>query len=192
MGFDVALVIHKARRLAVENSRWRVYLDHVADSDGNEVPDYLVIAGHHPAPGNVTGVGILPIVDGNFVLLRSYRHGLGREIWELPRGFIEEGETPADAALRELNEETGLICAVEDLVALAFYAPEPATMTARGALFAATRCQGIPKSGSGELGLDRLQVFTPEAMAALVAGGDLEDAGTLIAYYRYGAVKAGG
>jgi 8-oxo-dGDP phosphatase len=189
----VTTVIRKARRLAVENSRWRVYLDHIADANGNEVPDYLVVAGRHPAPGNVTGVAILPIVDGNFVLLRSYRHALGREIWELPRGFIDEGETPADAALRELQEETGLICAAEDLVPLAFYAPEPATMTVRGALFAATRCKGVPKSGSGELGLDRLQVFTPEAMATLVAGSDLEDAGTLIAYYRYGAaVGAGG
>jgi 8-oxo-dGTP pyrophosphatase MutT (NUDIX family) len=189
----VAPVICKARRLAVENSRWRVYLDHIADANGNEVPDYLVITGHHPAPGNVTGVAVLPVLQGNFVLLRSYRHALGREVWELPRGFIDEGETPADAALRELKEETGLVCAAEDLIPLAFYAPEAATMAARGALFAATRCQGVPKPGSGELGLDRLQLFTPEAMAALVAGSDMEDAGTLIAYYRYqAALGAGG
>jgi 8-oxo-dGTP pyrophosphatase MutT (NUDIX family) len=188
----VAPVICKVRRLAVENSRWRVYLDHIVDANGNEVPDYLVVTGHHPAPGNVTGVAVLPIVDRNFVLLRSYRHGLGCDVWELPRGFIDAGETPAEAARRELTEETGIVCAAEDLVPLGFYAPEAATMTARCALFAAANCHGVPKPGSGELGLDHLQLFTPEAMASLVAGSDLEDPGTLIAYYRYCAVLRDG
>lgn len=178
----------KNRRLAVENSKWRVYLDHIADGAGNEVPDYLIIAGHQPAPGNITGVAVLPIIDGNFLLLRSYRHGLGCDVWELPRGFIDAQETPAVAAMRELGEETNLRCAQEDMVPLGFYAPEPATMAARGALFAARRCAGSPKKAVDELGLDGLHIFTPEAIAKLIAGGEIEDAGTLIAYYRYCAI----
>jgi len=184
----VSKVSLKNRRLAAENSKWRVYLDHIADAGGNEVADYLVIAGHHPAPGDVTGVAVLPVLDGNFLLLRSYRHGLGRDIWEIPRGFIDSQETPATAALRELGEETNLRCAQEDMVALGHYAPEPATMAARGALFAATRCAGTPKKATDEIGLDGLHVFTPEAMAKLIASGEIEDAGTLIAYYRYRAL----
>ena len=184
-------VIRKNRRLAVENSKWRVYLDHIADAAGNEVSDYLVVAGHHPAPGNVTGVAVLPIVDDNFLLLRSYRHGLGDDVWELPRGFIDAEETPAIAAMRELGEETNLRCAPHDMVPLGYYAPEPATMAARGALFAARRCEGTPKKATDELGLDGLHVFTPDAMAKLIANGDIEDAGTLIAYYRYCAIATG-
>jgi 8-oxo-dGTP pyrophosphatase MutT (NUDIX family) len=181
-------VILKNRRLAAENSKWRVYFDHIADARGNDVPDYLVVEGHHPVAGNVTGVAVLPIINGNFVLLRSYRHAIGGEVWELPRGFIDEQETPATAALRELSEETNLRCAPEDLVPLGFYAPEPATMAARGALFAAKRCEGIPKMAADELGLSRLHVVEPEALADLVANGEVEDAGTLIAYYRYYAM----
>ena len=33
----------------------------------------------------------------------------GRLLWSLPKGHIEEGETPADTAVREVAEETGII-----------------------------------------------------------------------------------
>lgn len=45
--------------------------------------------------------------DGQFVLERQYRHGLGKTCFELPAGVIEDGESPLDAAKRELLEETG-------------------------------------------------------------------------------------
>jgi 8-oxo-dGTP pyrophosphatase MutT (NUDIX family) len=33
---------------------------------------------------------------------------LGRAVWELPAGGVQRNEIPADAALRELGEETGI------------------------------------------------------------------------------------
>lgn len=44
---------------------------------------------------------------GEFVLVRQYRHGVGRVTLEIPGGIIDPGEAPADAAVRELREETG-------------------------------------------------------------------------------------
>lgn len=38
---------------------------------------------------------------------RQYRHGLGKTCFEIPAGVIEKGETPLEAAKRELMEETG-------------------------------------------------------------------------------------
>jgi bis(5'-nucleosidyl)-tetraphosphatase len=35
-----------------------------------------------------------------YLLLRAYQH------WDFPKGVVEKGETPFDAALREVNEET--------------------------------------------------------------------------------------
>ena len=53
-------------------------------------------------------VNIIAITaDGDFVLERQYRHGLGNTCFELPCGVIEAGETPLEAAQRELLEETG-------------------------------------------------------------------------------------
>lgn len=36
------------------------------------------------------------------------RSSRGRLLWSLPKGHVEEGETPAEAAIREVFEETGL------------------------------------------------------------------------------------
>jgi 8-oxo-dGTP pyrophosphatase MutT (NUDIX family) len=46
---------------------------------------------------------------GAVVVVRQYRHPLGRELDELPAGLLDkEGEPPAETAKRELAEEAGL------------------------------------------------------------------------------------
>ena len=45
--------------------------------------------------------------SGKFLLVRQFRYPLNREIIEIPAGLIENGETPLEAAQRELREETG-------------------------------------------------------------------------------------
>jgi 8-oxo-dGTP pyrophosphatase MutT (NUDIX family) len=52
--------------------------------------------------------GVLPFVDDDHVLLvRQRRYITGQVSWEMPTGGIDPGEAPADAARRELAEETG-------------------------------------------------------------------------------------
>ena len=53
-------------------------------------------------------VMILPRTkDGKWVMTKQYRHGIQKIALEFPAGIIDKGETPEDAAIRELQEECG-------------------------------------------------------------------------------------
>ena len=47
--------------------------------------------------------------DGRVVIVRQYRAPLDREIWEFPAGRLNDGESAADAARRECEEEIGFV-----------------------------------------------------------------------------------
>lgn len=53
-------------------------------------------------------ISVLAITKDNKVVLnQEYRHPVGKILYDLPAGYIEKGEQPREAALRELEEETG-------------------------------------------------------------------------------------
>lgn len=52
---------------------------------------------------------IVPLHEDNTVtLVKQYRHAVGKEIYEVPAGVLEENETPETCAARELAEEVQL------------------------------------------------------------------------------------
>jgi ADP-ribose pyrophosphatase len=54
--------------------------------------------------------------DPQLLLLRQYRYAAGGYIYEIPAGRLDDGESPAECARRELKEETG--CTAEKIVPL--------------------------------------------------------------------------
>ena len=55
------------------------------------------------------GVGVLAFYEGKLVLLKQYRYIWDMWMWEIPGGAVDEGETPKEAAVREIEEETGFV-----------------------------------------------------------------------------------
>lgn len=53
------------------------------------------------------GVLVREAENGPEVLLASRRTRSGELVWGLPKGLVEKDESPEDAALREVREETG-------------------------------------------------------------------------------------
>ena len=69
--------------------------------DGRIMDEYYVL--EYPDWVNVIAI----TKEGQIVMEKQYRHGLGVISTELPCGVTEEGEEPLEAAKRELLEETG-------------------------------------------------------------------------------------
>lgn len=174
-----------ARREVCRNTVFTVYFDHIKDTAGNEVTDYLSVVPHHRAANGVTGVAVLPVVDGRLGLIRIYRHPLGEQSWEIVRGFVDQAETPDAAAVRELREEAGLVVAVESLRELGTIAPEAGVIEARIRLFAAEGCARESGACSNEMGHRETKYFTREALAGMIDRGEIMDPCTLVCCYRY-------
>ena len=87
----------------------RLEVDRVELEDGSVSSREVV---RHPG-----GAAILPLdADGQVTLVRQFRYAFGQELLEIPAGKLEPGEDPKTAAIRELEEECGLVAgAVTDL-----------------------------------------------------------------------------
>lgn len=72
-------------------------------------------------PGSVV---IVPMnAAQEVVLVRQYRHAIGRYTWELPAGGLKQGEDVRAAARRECQEEIGMVA--ERLEPLGSFFPTP-------------------------------------------------------------------
>ena len=59
-------------------------------------------------PEGVLVYGIDADDPTRILMIHQYRYPVGRYLYELPAGLIEAGETPEEAAIREIREETGM------------------------------------------------------------------------------------
>jgi ADP-ribose pyrophosphatase len=120
-------------------------------------------------PGAVAIVAIDS--DGKVVLVRQWRHAVGRALWELPAGTRDPGEPPLRTAERELAEETGLRAG--DLRPLATAALTPGYSTEVMHFFLATGLTQGPIDRDVDERMD-VAHHSREEIAALVREGDVD------------------
>jgi 8-oxo-dGTP pyrophosphatase MutT (NUDIX family) len=100
----------RASHYPIRTKFLRLRADEIELPDGTIIADYYVRESH----GFVVIFAQRP--DGRVVLVRQYKHGIGKVVLELPAGAIDEGESPRDCAVRELAEETGYVGDEPELV----------------------------------------------------------------------------
>ena len=129
---------------------------------------------------HVDCVVILPIDSkGNVLLVRQFRHAVGKELLELPAGSIDPGETPEQAAVRELREETGYKPGKLERLG-GFYAA-PGYCTEYLHFFRATQFEKSPLTAEDT---DEIEVvpISPADVPGLVASGQICDAKTIAGF----------
>lgn len=170
------------KRLACENSKFSVYFQHVIDSAGFEVKDYLVVQPKQQLDNLVTGVAILPLLNNKVGLIKIFRPAINDYSWEIPHGFIEDVEQVETSAKRELKEETGLIAS--EMVSLGYITPDSGVLSARVQLFAAIDC--VPTLAvEKEIGLKDFQFFDHEVFESMINASLVQDSFTIAAWCKY-------
>ena len=106
--------------------------------------------GHHAERTVVThpgAVAVLALDDADRVLMiRQYRHPVGRELWEIPAGLRDAGgESPLRTAQRELLEETGY--RAREWHTLTDYFSSPGYTTERIRVFLARGLEPVADNG---------------------------------------------
>lgn len=124
---------------------------------------------------------VVPFLDRHrLVMIRQYRYPLEKVMLEFPAGHVEEGEKPSETALRELAEETGYAAKKVEHI----YSYHPSVSKSRQ-LVHVFRATGLADGGrtnhdsTEDISVELVRVGQLKKM---IQGGEVENAGTLIAY----------
>ena len=127
-------------------------------------------------------VGVLPFLDPDTVLLvGQYRYVAGDFFWEIPTGGQHAGETPVEAAQRELAEEAGHEAG--RLVALGDFHTSKSILREVAHLYVAHDLRPASRPADPTEFIER-RAFPFAEVLAMVERAEIKDAMTIIAVLR--------
>jgi ADP-ribose pyrophosphatase len=130
------------------------------------------------------GSAVMMAVDDKkrILLVRQYRLPANKYLWELPAGKVDEGETPLQAARRELIEETGYRARKWEKLS-SFY-PSPGFVAEKMTIYLAT---GLTAGTATPMDDERIEAewYKKKELAKMIRHGAIEDAKTIIGFHTW-------
>lgn len=159
----------------LKNKLFTVVDEVATDPSGFEIHRSII---KHP------GSAVMMAVDEKrrILLVRQFRLPAGKELWELPAGRIDPGESPLQAAKRELKEETGF--KAKTWTKLASFWPSPGYVAEKMTIFLAT---DLTEGEQQPMDDERIEIrwFARQELGAAIEAGKIADGKTIIGYYAW-------
>ncbi|HLH43520.1 MAG TPA: NUDIX hydrolase [Bryobacteraceae bacterium] len=159
----------------------RVTMERAIDPDGFEIKRAIV---QH------RGSAVMMPVDERerILLVRQYRLPARQYLWELPAGRLDEGETPLQAAKRELAEETGY--RARRWKKLAEFYPSPGFLAEKMTIYLAT---GLKEGEQTPMEDERIQTrwFSASQIDEMIERGKIRDGKTMIGFFKWRRDRTG-
>lgn len=180
-GYDLPMTppADDSGRLVRVLSHERLFSGKVVSLDHDDVEEPGGIRGLREVVRQPGSVAALPVhEDGSVTLVRQYRYAVDDFVWEVPAGRRDPGETPAEGARRELEEEVGL--RARRLEPLLTFWTTPGFCDEEMHLFRATDFETVPPRPEAD---ERLEIgrFSWRDAYAMLRGGQIREGKTLVA-----------
>jgi ADP-ribose pyrophosphatase len=125
----------------------------------------------------------IPFVSANQILvIRSYRHIVDSVQIEAPSGYIEKGESPEYAAIRELKEETGYTA--KKIVSIGSYTLDYTMFEQQGNVFVAYDLIKEGEQSLGNMEKKELAILTINEIKQLLFESKILNAASIVALYK--------
>lgn len=161
-----------ARKTIYEGKIVTLHLDEVELANGKQAQREVV---EHSGAAAVLAIN--KAKEAFFV--RQFRKPVDKELWEIPAGKLEPGESPLACAQRELAEEVGL--RAKDFRLLAAFYTSPGFASEKISVYLAT---GLAAQSEAQPDEDELLEVLSMPLAdaeKMIRSGEIEDAKTIIA-----------
>lgn len=157
----------------IEVSRFEIVEDKLKIDNNDAIYSYIKIK---------PGVCVIIDTPEGFAVLREYRYPIKSWSYEFAAGIIDDGETPAEAAIREVKEETGFIA--EEIKCLgAFYPSFGATDEIIYLFYAKCISKGKTQKELSEF--ITYELMKSEEVENLMASGEFKHGAGLAAWFKY-------
>ena len=142
----------------------------------------------HGAPGDQSAAVVALTPDYQVVVARQFRPGPEKVFDELPGGAVEEGESPLEAACRELKEETGYEPGRIELLGTNW---RDAYINGQANYFIAYDCVKIGDPKPDEREFVETALITIDELLNVARGGHMSDVpGVFLAYEKLLKIQA--
>lgn len=169
---DKPAVPHQIRK-AFDGRVFSVVVESITTRKGGTMDVEIV---RHPG-----SVVLIPMTDaGEIILVRQYRHAIGRSAWELPAGTLKPHEEPTRAAERECHEEIGLVPSTLEM--LGGYFPTPGYCDEEMNFYKATGLREPREDETAEQDEDEdieQRAFSVEQIRSMMRTGEIIDLKTV-------------